>query len=255
VPALSRSRARSIPRLQPPKQWQLPMQQPQETAHSHVTSPLFSYTKAMFPATVTHVLFDLDGTLTDPYDGITKCVDFALERLGVTRPEGDLHWLIGPPLHESFERLLGTKDEDTVWNAVAIYRERYSTLGKFENVVYSGIPEALARLKAQGLTLFVATSKAEEYAREIVAHFGLDPFFEKVYGSEMDGGNCKGRPTCLPVGAREFGGWFDAYGGRPQARRYRRATLWPSLRRRALGVWVGRGAVWSWGCEALCDAR
>jgi phosphoglycolate phosphatase len=143
---------------------------------------------AMFPATVTHVLFDLDGTLTDPYEGITKCVDFALERLGVARPDGDLHWLIGPPLHESFQRLLGTKDEDVVWNAVSIYRERYSTLGKFENLVYPGIIDALARLKAQGLKLFVATSKAELYAREIVSHFGLDSFFEKVYGSEMNGG-------------------------------------------------------------------
>ncbi|MBW4444644.1 MAG: HAD family hydrolase [Plectolyngbya sp. WJT66-NPBG17] len=133
------------------------------------------------------VLFDLDGTLTDPKPGITRCIQYALSELGYTPPNAeDLCWCIGPPLHQSFAELLQTSDRATIERALSFYRERYSTIGLFENALYLQIPETLQSLRAAGCQTFVATSKPHIYATRIVDHFGLSALFDHVYGSELD---------------------------------------------------------------------
>lgn len=133
-----------------------------------------------------HVLFDLDGTLTDPKVGITRSIVYALTRMGRSSVEPDsLCWCIGPPLRHSLATLLETESGEVVEQALAHYRERFSEIGLFENEVYTGIPEALASL--EGHTLHVATSKPQVYARRILERFELTPFFASVVGSELDG--------------------------------------------------------------------
>jgi phosphoglycolate phosphatase len=138
--------------------------------------------------TPTTVLFDLDGTLTDPFEGITRSIRYALEKMGAgdTASE-ELRWCIGPPLWDSFSVLLGTDDKSELDRAVAFYRERYTATGLFENTLIDGIPELLAALREAGAQLHVCTSKPHAYAGSIVEHFGLMRFFGKVYGSELDG--------------------------------------------------------------------
>jgi phosphoglycolate phosphatase len=134
------------------------------------------------------VLFDLDGTLTDPREGITRCIAHALERLGVESPPLDqLTFAIGPPLRASFARLLATEDREAVELAVSHYRERFSDVGLFENALYDGVVETLATLADRGTPLLVATSKPGVYARRIVEHFGLGRHFIEVHGCELDG--------------------------------------------------------------------
>jgi phosphoglycolate phosphatase len=134
------------------------------------------------------LLFDLDGTLTDPGRGITRCIQHALEGLGRSAPPAaDLAWCVGPPLRESLAQLLGTSDASLIEQAVALYRERFSSVGMYENAVYSGVREGLLDLRRDGHQLWVATSKPHVYARQILAHFGLLPMFVAVYGSELSG--------------------------------------------------------------------
>lgn len=147
-------------------------------------------------------LFDLDGTLTDPKTGITRSVQYALERLGRPVPEADaLTWMIGPPLIAGFTELLGGPEDAP--EAVRLYRERFSDVGLFENEVYAGIPALLARLRDEEVRLFVATSKPHVYARRIVEHFGLAPFFGEVYGSELDNRNTDKRDLIRHILAQE----------------------------------------------------
>ncbi len=135
-----------------------------------------------------NILFDLDGTLTDPFEGITKCITHALEEMGRPSPDReDLRWCIGPPLRKSFARLLDSDDKALAERALMIYRERFGSIGLFENKVYEDIPEALEILKNDGHALFVATSKPAVYAARIIDHFDLRRFFKKVYGSELNG--------------------------------------------------------------------
>lgn len=134
------------------------------------------------------VLFDLDGTLTNPFVGISKSLQYALEKMGRPVPDADtLRSHIGPPLQVTFPRLLASDDAALADQALQHYRQRYGELGKFENEIIPGIPEAVAQLHGQGVQLFVATSKLETYSVEIVEHFGLSPFFIKVHGSQLDG--------------------------------------------------------------------
>lgn len=134
------------------------------------------------------VFFDLDGTLTDPKIGIIRCIQYALYELGRNIPdETSLIRYIGPPLFGTFQTLLATADEHIVATAVAKYRERFSTVGMFENQVYPGIPAMLAALHAEGISLYIATSKPTIYAARILDHFDLASVFRRVYGSEMDG--------------------------------------------------------------------
>jgi phosphoglycolate phosphatase len=134
------------------------------------------------------VLFDLDGTLIDPLEGITRSIQYALERSGVANhTTSELAAYIGPPLRGTFASLLETDDPMAVETALSFYRERFSTVGLFENTVYAGVPEMLASLQSQGPTLYVATAKPHIYAERIVEHLGLAPFFTAVYGPELDG--------------------------------------------------------------------
>ena len=134
------------------------------------------------------VLFDLDGTLTDPREGITRSIAYALERLGIQPPPLDqLTFAIGPPLRGSLAKLIGTESRDVVERALAIYRERFGDVGLFENRPYDGIGEALSAIAEAGAQLYVATSKPLVYAKRIVDHFGLDAHFVAVHGCELDG--------------------------------------------------------------------
>lgn len=137
---------------------------------------------------VRNVLFDLDGTLTNPREGITRCIQFALARLNRrVPPQSELEIYIGPPLRSTFAGILETRDAEIVEAAVAFYRERFSTVGLFENEVYAGVPPMLETLRAARLRLFVATSKVGAFAERILEHFNLAQFFDGVYGSTFDG--------------------------------------------------------------------
>ena len=131
------------------------------------------------------ILFDLDGTLTDSGEGIINCVIYALERFGLPIPEREsLRYFVGPPLHESFIRQ-GVPAERAE-EAVAVYRERYVPTGMFENAPYPGVPELLKKLKEEGYTLYVASSKPEWMCVDILKHFGLAKYFTMICGATMD---------------------------------------------------------------------
>ena len=131
------------------------------------------------------ILFDLDGTLTDSGEGIINCVIYALERFGLPVPEREaLRYFVGPPLHESFVKQ--GVPADRAEEAVAVYRERYVPTGMFENNPYPGVRELLENLKAEGYTLYVASSKPEWMCVEILKHFELDQYFHMICGATMD---------------------------------------------------------------------
>jgi phosphoglycolate phosphatase len=131
------------------------------------------------------VLFDLDGTLTNPKVGITVTMQHALRAVGVIVDDPDeLTWCIGPPIIDNFARFGVTGDRAI--DALAAYRERYDRVGAYENVVFDGIPELLAGLAEDGRRLAVATSKAEHSARAILEHFGLAQHFEFIGGASAD---------------------------------------------------------------------
>ena len=132
------------------------------------------------------ILFDLDGTLTDPGIGITNSVAHALSHWNIeVTDRSELYKFIGPPLSDSFMRYYGFSEEDAI-RAIAVYREYFSVKGLYENEVYPGIPELLQTLKAQGKTVVLATSKPEKFAVEILRHFGLYDYFDIIAGASMD---------------------------------------------------------------------
>jgi phosphoglycolate phosphatase len=134
------------------------------------------------------LLFDLDGTLCDPREGIVRCLKYALEQLEQSIPtEDQLARYIGPPLYDSFRALLSSSDAELIERAVGLYRKRFVSKGMFENRVYAGIADALGALQTEGYRLYVVTSKPTVFARRIIDYFGLQPFFQNIYGSELDG--------------------------------------------------------------------
>jgi phosphoglycolate phosphatase len=134
------------------------------------------------------LIFDLDGTLTDNYAGIAASIRHALARLGQPAPDdAALRSCVGPPLRATFARLLATAEGERIEHAIAHYRERFADVGWRENVAYAGIEDALQRLRDHGARLYVCTAKPGIYAQRIVAHFGLDPHFCAVYGSDLAG--------------------------------------------------------------------
>lgn len=133
-----------------------------------------------------HILFDLDGTLTDPMMGITKSVRYALNYYGIKVNDlNDLLPFIGPPLRDSFQEYYGF-DEAKANEAVEKYREYYKIDGIFDNKVYHGMKECLEILKNNGKKLYVATSKPEFFAKQIIEHFSLSEYFEYIGGSEFN---------------------------------------------------------------------
>ena len=132
-----------------------------------------------------HIFFDLDGTLTDSGEGILNCATLALEYFGIPVPSRqEMRVFVGPPLDQTFLKF--GIPADRVEEAIRVFRSRYLTVGKFENFPYPGIPELLQTLRARGNRLYVATSKPETTAVEVLEHFGLAPFFEKICGATMD---------------------------------------------------------------------
>jgi len=133
------------------------------------------------------ILFDLDGTLTDPGEGITNSVAYALKKYGIeVEDKRSLNTFIGPPLHESFQKYYNFSILQS-FDAVSKYREYYRDRGIFENRVYDGIPELLSALKAAGKTLIMATSKPTVFAERIAEHYGFRNCFDIIVGSELDG--------------------------------------------------------------------
>lgn len=132
-----------------------------------------------------YILFDLDGTLTDSREGVTKSVRYALEKLGRPVPSDDvLTQFVGPPLQESFPEYGGVTEAEEIRQAIAFFRERYDTVGKFENAAGGGVPEMLAELKAAGYVLALASSKPEDMCRVICERYGLAPYLDVIAGSQ-----------------------------------------------------------------------
>jgi phosphoglycolate phosphatase len=130
-----------------------------------------------------YILLDLDGTITNPAEGITKCFEYALNHFGIrVESRAQLERFIGPPLRQSFKEGFGFDDEKAT-EAVAKYRERFTPTGMYENEVYPGMEQALQSLKEAGKVLIVATSKPEHMAKKILAHFKLDGYFDDICGS------------------------------------------------------------------------
>ncbi|MGE0822637.1 MAG: HAD hydrolase-like protein [Candidatus Binatia bacterium] len=135
-----------------------------------------------------NLFFDLDGTLTDPREGIVRCLQYALQKLGLPRPaDAELERYIGPPLRQNFASLLQSDNPNSISHAVSLYRERFATIGLFENCVYPGIEDALTALQRENVHLYVVTGKPTVFATQILDHFGLSRFFRRTYGSELDG--------------------------------------------------------------------
>ena len=134
-----------------------------------------------------YVIFDLDGTITDPKAGITGCAVYALSELGYGNPNpSDLEWIIGPPLLNSFMEYTGC-DEAAGKLLVEKYRERYRPVGVHENELYPGIQELLVTLQGAGKTLAIASSKPEVFVRQILEDFRLTRYFTSIGGSDLDG--------------------------------------------------------------------
>lgn len=134
-----------------------------------------------------HIVFDLDGTLTDPKVGITEAIKFALNKMGEKiPPESVLEDFIGPPLFDSFIEKCGLSPGKAM-KAVAYYRQYYSRQGLYENHPYPGVESVLKALKSKNVQLYVATSKPEVYAKKILKHFGLSHYFDRIAGATLDG--------------------------------------------------------------------
>ena len=131
------------------------------------------------------VLFDLDGTVTDPKEGITCAVAYALRQQGIIADPDTLTSFIGPPLHESFPELFGLTEEQTD-RAVEDFRVYFSRQGWAENIPYPGMAELLESLQGAGLKLVIATSKPEEFALRIMEHFGLAAYFHRICGAQRE---------------------------------------------------------------------
>ncbi len=137
---------------------------------------------------IKYILFDLDGTLTDPKVGITRCVQYALKKFGIERECEELLEFIGPPLKEHFIEYANLSEEDGE-RAVEYYRERYAPTGIFENRLYDGVLPMLSALKEEGYVLAIATSKPKVFAQKICDEYGMTDYITYLSGSELDGTN------------------------------------------------------------------
>lgn len=130
------------------------------------------------------ILFDLDGTLTDPQEGICKCINHALSFYGIEKPLKELTIYIGPPLLKSFAGLVG---EENAKEAIVKYRERFSTVGLYENEIYPNVKETLSLLKDKGYILCTASSKPQIYVEKILQYFDIAKYFTVIGGATLDG--------------------------------------------------------------------
>ena len=163
----------------------------------------------------TTVLFDLDGTLLDSCEGLSRCYAHATTSMGLPTPsEAALRSCIGPPLRENFARLLGTADPATVERAVAVFRARYDAVGWAESRLYDGVVALLEAVRALGARVLVATAKPQKFTDRIVAHYGLDAVVDAAFGPTLDGslddkrrllGHVRERTGFLPATATMVG--------------------------------------------------
>src|SRR4029078_8149252 len=136
---------------------------------------------------IRNVLFDLDGTLTDPAEGIVRCIQHSLNTLEIPCPAPDeLTRYIGPPLREVFVTICNSKDKLLIERAISVFRERFSTVGLFENTPYDQVSEMLTSL-GENYKLFVAPSKPQLYAEKILHHFSLNQHFIEIHGNDLAG--------------------------------------------------------------------
>lgn len=158
-----------------------------------------------------YILFDLDGTLTDPKPGITGCVQYALHEMGIEEPDLDrLEIFIGPPLMDSFMEFYGM-ERQMAERAVEKYRERFAVTGIYENELYPGMKEMLAALKEAGCHLAVASSKPEPFVKRILEHFGIAAYFDAAVGSGLDGSLAQ-KEDVVREALRRLGEQMDAAG-------------------------------------------
>ena len=137
---------------------------------------------------LTNVLFDLDGTLTDPAEGIVRCIQHSLSTLNICcPPPEELTRYIGPPLRETFASVCKSSDAHLIERAVAVFRERFSTIGLFENAPYADVSQMLIELNSKSYRLFVATSKVQVFAERILRHFSLAEHFVEIHGNDLEG--------------------------------------------------------------------
>jgi len=133
------------------------------------------------------IIFDLDGTITNPKKGIINSVVYALKKLGIEKKFGDIPiQFIGPPLHESFQIHFGF-NENQAWKAVEYYRERYATKGIEETKLFEGFDQLLQSLKQRGVLLAVGTSKPAVFAEKVLKKCGISKYFDLIVGAELDG--------------------------------------------------------------------
>lgn len=150
------------------------------------------------------ILFDLDGTLTDSQEGITKCVHYALQHFGIEETDYEkLKLFIGPPLDDMFMEIYGFSKEKAV-EARMKYRERFQTVGMYENSPYEGIIPMLAKLQKKGVKLAVATSKPEHFSRKILDRFEMTQYFDAISGADLDG-NHVSKPDMIREAMRRLG--------------------------------------------------
>lgn len=172
------------------------------------------------------ILFDLDGTLTASGEGITKCVQYAMHKMGIEEPDlRKLEEFVGPPLLDQFMKYCGFTEEQAHM-AVQYYRERYEQVGIYENAPYPGVPELLSSLREHGYLLAVASSKPTHFVRRVLDHFDMTGYFHVIVGTETDGSRLSKsdvieealrrlgmedqRENAVMVGDREY----DIYGAR-----------------------------------------
>ena len=152
-----------------------------------------------------YIFFDLDGTLTDSAEGITKCVQYALESRGINVPDlNTLRPFIGPPLIESFMKFYGMTEEEARL-CTAKYRERFKDTGIYENKVYPGVPEMLAQLKASGLYLALATSKPLVFAQRVTDYFNLSQYFDCICGPDLTGSHLPAKADVIADAMQKLG--------------------------------------------------
>jgi phosphoglycolate phosphatase len=186
------------------------------------------------------ILLDLDGTLSDNFVGISQSIRHALARMGAPDPgERDLRSCVGPPLRESFARLIPGVDAAGIEAAIGHYRERYRDVGWRENVAYAGVAQALGALASRGARLMVCTSKPEVFAARIVTHFGFDAWVERVYGADLAGTLDDKRALLAHAIARER---IDAAGAIMVGDRHHDVRAAHANGTRAIGVLWGYGS-------------
>ncbi len=198
-------------------------------------------------------LFDLDGTLTDPQTGITSCIAHALTRLGEPVPDMPaLRDWIGAPLHRAFHEHLGSQSRAD--EALRHYRDRFSSIGLFENELFAGMTDALAAVRDRWDRLFVVTSKPRPFAEQIIEHFALTTYFDDVYGSELDGRFAEKTDLLAHVLERET---IDAAGATMIGDRRYDILAAAAHGVRSIGVLWGfgdRAELESAGADAICSA-